>query len=110
MGKLSFPGQDRSGNPATYSRICPGCLRGRWERVLPRPGWLAAIHCRRMSSALRALSALFFRELEVVGRADVPADRGGIVVSWHPNGLVDPWLILAHFPRPGVFGAGGGVY
>ena len=56
------------------------------------------------------LSSVFFRELEVVGRADVPADRGGIVVSWHPNGLVDPWLILAHFPRPVVFGARHGLF
>src|SRR5438045_1669041 len=55
--------------------------------------------------ALGMLSSLFFRELEVVGRADVPSDRGGIVVSWHPNGLVDPWLIMAHFPQPLVFGA-----
>jgi 1-acyl-sn-glycerol-3-phosphate acyltransferase len=63
-----------------------------------------------MLPALRTLSRMFFRELEVVGQTDVPLDRGGIVVSWHPNGLVDPWLILAHFPRPVVFGARHGLF
>jgi 1-acyl-sn-glycerol-3-phosphate acyltransferase len=63
-----------------------------------------------MLSGLRLLSSAFFRELEVVGRADIPTDRGGIVVSWHPNGLVDPWLILACFPRPVVFGARHGLF
>jgi 1-acyl-sn-glycerol-3-phosphate acyltransferase len=58
-----------------------------------------------MVPALRLLSNVFFRELEVIGRSEVPADRGGVVIAWHPNGLVDPWLILAHFPEPVVFGA-----
>src|SRR5262245_26932407 len=58
-----------------------------------------------MVPALRFLSSVFFRELEVIGRSEVPPDKGGVVIAWHPNGLVDPWLILAHFPGQVVFGA-----
>jgi len=32
------------------------------------------------------------------------------VVSWHPNGLVDPALILTQCPRPIVFGARHGLF
>jgi 1-acyl-sn-glycerol-3-phosphate acyltransferase len=63
-----------------------------------------------MRTALRALARLFFRDVEVAGARDVPADRGGLVVSWHPNGLVDPWLVTAFCPRPVVFGARHGLF
>src|SRR5436309_1848508 len=43
---------------------------------------------RLIKSALNALARLYFREVAVVGREIVPFDRGGIIVSWHPNGLV----------------------
>jgi 1-acyl-sn-glycerol-3-phosphate acyltransferase len=52
----------------------------------------------------------FFRELEVNGLENVPTDRGGIVVAWHPNGMVDPALIFSLFPRPLVFGARHGLF
>lgn len=59
---------------------------------------------------LRAAVNLFFRRVEVGGSSNVPSERGGLVVSWHPNGLVDPALILTQCPRPIVFGARHGLF
>ncbi len=56
------------------------------------------------------LVKLFFREIEVVGLENVPADRGGVVVSWHPNGLIDPGLIITALPRRIIFGARHGLF
>jgi 1-acyl-sn-glycerol-3-phosphate acyltransferase len=58
---------------------------------------------------VRALLHLFFRRIEVTGLENVPRDRGGVLVAWHPNGLLDPALILAECPRPVVFGARHGL-
>ncbi len=59
---------------------------------------------------LRAVVNLFFRRVEVGGSHNVPLHSGGLVVSWHPNGLVDPGLILTQCPRPIVFGARHGLF
>ncbi len=56
------------------------------------------------------LVKLFFREIEVVGLENIPRDRGGVVVSWHPNGLLDPGLIITALPRRIVFGARHGLF
>lgn len=53
---------------------------------------------------------IFFREVEVSGLENVPSEGGGIVVSWHPNGLIDPALILSQLPRRVVFGARDGLF
>ncbi len=58
----------------------------------------------------RLLVRTFFRKVEVVGLEHVPSTGGGLVVSWHPNALVDPVLILACMPRPVVFGARSGLF
>ena len=60
--------------------------------------------------AARLLIRIFFRSVEVEGLEHVPADGGGIVVSWHPNALIDPVLILACMPRPVIFGARSGLF
>lgn len=60
-------------------------------------------------TVLRRLLRLFFRRIEVVGEENVPAEGGGVLIAWHPNGLLDPGLILAHFPRRVVFGARHGL-
>ena len=52
----------------------------------------------------------FFRELEVNGVENVPSDRGGIVIAWHPNGMVDPALIFSTFPADLMFGARHGLF
>lgn len=59
---------------------------------------------------LRALVRCFFRRVEITGLEHVPRDRGGILVAWHPNGLIDPTLILARFPGRLVFGARHGLF
>ena len=53
---------------------------------------------------------LFFNEVEVVGVENVPRDGGGLVVAWHPNGIIDPALILSCLPREVVFGARDGLF
>jgi len=66
---------------------------------------------RRFAVAfVRTLLRLFFRRIEVTGIDNVPATGGGLVVSWHPNALVDAALILVSFPRPIVFGARHGLF
>ncbi|MEM7433688.1 MAG: 1-acyl-sn-glycerol-3-phosphate acyltransferase [Myxococcota bacterium] len=65
------------------------------------------------SSAVRGvrfLVSLFFRRVEVTGTDNVPPTGGGILIAWHPNGLVDPALIVSSFPRRVVFGARHGLF
>ena len=59
---------------------------------------------------VRFLVGLFFRRVEVSGVEHVPATGGGILIAWHPNGLVDPALIISCFPRRVVFGARHGLF
>lgn len=65
---------------------------------------------RFVVSIVRAVLRLFFREVEITGLENLPTDRGGVLVAWHPNGLIDPGLILACSPRPVVFGARDGLF
>ena len=58
----------------------------------------------------RWLLALFFRRIEVEGVENVPTEGGGLMVAWHPNGLIDPGLIVSTFPRRVVFGARHGLF
>ncbi|MBW2254347.1 MAG: 1-acyl-sn-glycerol-3-phosphate acyltransferase [Deltaproteobacteria bacterium] len=44
---------------------------------------------RLVISFFRLVVRLYFRRVEVSGLHNVPSDRGGIVVAWHPNGLID---------------------
>ena len=59
---------------------------------------------------VRFLVGLFFRRVEVSGVDHVPKTGGGILIAWHPNGLVDPALIISGFPRRVVFGARHGLF
>ena len=52
----------------------------------------------------------FFRRIEVNGLENIPSDRGGLVIAWHPNGMIDPGLIFAFFPKKLVFGARHGLF
>ncbi len=65
---------------------------------------------RSITAVTRILVRIFFRDVEVTGEEHVPKTGGGIVVAGHPNGLVDPILILSFFPRPIVFGARHGLF
>lgn len=53
---------------------------------------------------------MFFRRVEVSGVENVPTQGGGILIAWHPNGLIDPALIISTFPRAVVFGARHGLF
>ena len=52
----------------------------------------------------------FFRRVEVEGLENIPSEGGGLIVSWHPNGMIDPALIFDRFPRRIVFGARHGLF
>jgi len=59
---------------------------------------------------LHLLIRAFFRRVEVDGVENVPQSRGGLFVAWHPNGLIDPALILAQLPGRVSFGARHGLF
>ena len=59
---------------------------------------------------LRFVVRRYFREVEVTGLEHLPDSGGGLLVSWHPNGMIDPGLILTHFPRQVIFGARHGLF
>lgn len=61
-------------------------------------------------TALRVLVWAFFRRVEVSGLENLPTQGGGLIVSWHPNGLVDPGLVLTSCGRRVVFGARHGLF
>lgn len=58
---------------------------------------------------LRLVLGSFFRSIRVQGLENVPHDRGGILVSWHVSGVIDPALMVATFPREVAFGARHGL-
>jgi len=55
---------------------------------------------RLIRALVRALLAIFYRRVDVVGVERVPASGGLIVASNHQNGLVDPMMLMARLPRP----------
>src|SRR5437762_9914679 len=52
-----------------------------------------------LASASRLLLGVFYRRVEVVGRAHVPRRGPLLVVANHQNALVDPMLLLGMLPR-----------
>ena len=65
---------------------------------------------QKVRRLVSALLQTFFYKVEVTGLDNIPTDRGGLLVSWHPNGMIDPGLILSFFPRQIVFGARHGLF
>ncbi|MFN3596953.1 MAG: 1-acyl-sn-glycerol-3-phosphate acyltransferase [Rubricoccaceae bacterium] len=65
---------------------------------------------RLVRAVVGGLLRLFFRDVAVEGARHVPRDRGGLLVAWHPNGLIDPALIFAYLPAQVVFGARDGLF
>jgi len=43
---------------------------------------------------------MFFRRIEVAGLENIPAEGGGVLVCWHPNGWIDGAVIATNFPQP----------
>lgn len=46
----------------------------------------------------------------VEGLERLPKDRGGLLIAGHPNGLIDPALMLVAFPGRVIFGARHGLF
>jgi glycerol-3-phosphate O-acyltransferase / dihydroxyacetone phosphate acyltransferase len=55
---------------------------------------------RAIIAILRITVRIFFRHIEMVGLDRIPRESSIIFVLNHPNGLVDPALVLSIFPRP----------
>ena len=53
---------------------------------------------------------IFFQKIELGGLENIPTDRGGLLIAWHPNGMIDPALIFSQFPHSLVFGARHGLF
>jgi len=58
---------------------------------------------RFCSAALRLLLRVFFRRIEIAGEERIPATGPVIFALNHPNGLVDPVILLCLAPRPVSF-------
>jgi 1-acyl-sn-glycerol-3-phosphate acyltransferase len=58
----------------------------------------------------RLTARIFFRRVQVAGTEHLPKEGGALLVAWHPNGLVDPLLILARCPGRVIFGARHGLF
>ena len=52
---------------------------------------------------------IFFRRIEVEGIENIPERGGGLIIAWHPNGVIDGMLVATECPRPIVFGARHGL-
>lgn len=50
-------------------------------------------------SYVRLLLRTFFRRIEVAGLENIPAEGGGVLICWHPNGWIDGAVITTHFPN-----------
>ena len=46
----------------------------------------------------RVLMSTWFREISVIDAEIIPADRGAVIVSWHPGGLFDNMLTRGLLP------------
>jgi glycerol-3-phosphate O-acyltransferase / dihydroxyacetone phosphate acyltransferase len=59
---------------------------------------------RRFIEALcRLMLRVFFRRVDAVGLENVPDSGPLLMVANHPNGLMDPLLLLSRSPRPVSF-------
>lgn len=54
---------------------------------------------RALRELARFLLAVFYRRVEVVGLERLPREGPLVLAANHPNGLVDPMLLLAFLPR-----------
>lgn len=55
---------------------------------------------RLITALLRIVATVFFRRVEIVGAERIPADSPIIFAANHPNGLIDPLVLLCFAPGP----------
>ncbi|HSR96461.1 MAG TPA: lysophospholipid acyltransferase family protein [Kofleriaceae bacterium] len=60
---------------------------------------------RILAWLLRAVTRVFFRQIEVVGLENIPATGGVVFAGNHPNSMIDPILIIATCGRKVHFAA-----
>lgn len=58
----------------------------------------------------RTVLRWYFGRVEVVGLDQLPEKKGGILVAWHPNGMVDGGLIYSACPHPIIAAVRRGVF
>ena len=58
---------------------------------------------RFIRGALRLAQGAFFREVEVHGRENVPAEGALLMLANHHNGMIDPFLLMTSVERPVTF-------
>ena len=54
---------------------------------------------RLIATLARLVTGVFFRQVDVIGAERIPARDPVLLVANHPNGLIDPILILGFLPR-----------
>lgn len=54
---------------------------------------------RLLRSFLRLVTSVFFRNIEVIGKENIPEEGAVIFAGNHPNSLMDPILVIAHSGR-----------
>ena len=67
-------------------------------------------HQHPLLRILRALINGYFRSIEVIGIENIPRGQGGLIVAAHPNGMIDPALIISTMPSKVIFGARDGLF
>ena len=46
----------------------------------------------------RAVSLVWFREVDIVDDENIPTEGGVVFIAWHPSGLIDPMLMMSTLP------------
>jgi len=69
-----------------------------------------SLNYQRFQRLVSMLLQTFFYKIEVSGLENIPKGQGGLLIAWHPNGMIDPGLIISSFPHQVVFGARHGLF
>ena len=65
---------------------------------------------RLMQGFLRVVVAIFFRNIEVIGKENIPQDGSIIFAGNHPNSLIDPLMVITQSGKVVHFAARDGLF